>query len=175
MTTDAKPTPTMIAFYERRTREHIERVRHCLYAIADATAYADQLRQRAAVHDESKFSVAEREPYIWLTEYHRCRKSDESFSYPRGVEERVRQAIHHHVTTNRHHPDFHADPNAMSDVDLIEMVCDWTAMSQEFDQDQGSARGWADKAIGTKVHFNAERRAFVYETIHLLDSLLLPK
>ena len=25
----------------------------------------------------------------------------------------------------------------MTDVDLIEMVCDWTAMSQEFAQDGG--------------------------------------
>ncbi len=58
------------------------------------------------------------------------------------MEDSVRSAIEHHVTTNRHHPDFHADPNDMSDVDLIEMVCDWTAMAQEFEQDGGSARGW---------------------------------
>ena len=39
----------------------------------------------------------------------------------------MKLAIQHHVTTNRHHPEFHADANDMSDVDLIEMVCDWTA------------------------------------------------
>jgi hypothetical protein len=60
----------------------------------------------------------------------------------------------------------------MSDVDLIEMVCDWTAMSQEFDQDGGSARVWADKTIGNRVHFNDDKRRFIYEMIDLLDSML---
>lgn len=174
MPKDAKPTPEMVAFYERRTTEHIERVRHCLDVLADASPHGDELRDRAAVHDDSKFGEAEREPYIWLTEYHRCRRNDEPFQYPDGMEDRVRQAIQHHVTTNRHHPDCHDDPNDMTNVDLIEMVCDWTAMSQEFNQDGGSARGWADKTIGKRVQFNDDRRAFVYDTIDLLDSLLKP-
>jgi len=88
------------------------------------------------------------------------------------MEDRVRRAIQHHVTTNRHHPDFHDDPNDMTDADLIEMVCDWTAMSQEFNQDGGSARDWADKTIGSRVQFSDDRRAFIYATIDLLDSLL---
>jgi hypothetical protein len=41
------------------------------------------------------------------------------------------QTINHHVTT-RHHPEFHADPNDMADLDLIEMACAWTAMAQVF-------------------------------------------
>lgn len=174
MQKDAEPTPEMIAFYERRTSEHIERVRRCLHRLADATPHGDELRERAAVHDASKFGDTEREPYIWMTEYHRCRRSQEPFEYPDGMDERVRRAIEHHVTTNRHHPDFHDDPNDMTDVDLIEMVCDWTAMSQEFDQDGGSARGWADKTIGNRVHLNDARCAFVYRTIDLLDLLVQP-
>jgi hypothetical protein len=42
------------------------------------------------------------------------------------------QTINHHVTTTRQHPEFHANPNDMTDVDLIEMVYNWTAMAQEF-------------------------------------------
>jgi hypothetical protein len=173
MTSVVRPTTEMQAFFARRTKEHIERVRQCIFLIADKTPYADELRQRAAVHDDSKFSDAEREPYTWLTEYYRCRRVNEPFSYPPGVTDLVRLAIEHHVTSNRHHPDFHSDPNEMSDVDLIEMVCDWTAMSIEFGQDEGSARGWADKTIGDRVLFNPERRAFVYQTIDLLDSVRL--
>lgn len=172
MSTGAKPTPEMIAFFEHRTHAHIDRVRRCLHLLAYATPYGDELRERAALHDASKFSDAEREPYVWLTEYHRRRRSGQPFKYPDGMEERVREAIQHHLANNRHHPDFHDDPNDMSDVDLIEMVCDWTAMSQEFDQDGGSARHWADKTIGTQVHFNDERRAFVYKTIDQLDALI---
>ncbi len=41
-------------------------------------------------------------------------------------------------------------------------------MSQEFGQ--GSARAWADKTIGRRVHFDEDKRRFVYEMIELLDS-----
>ena len=163
------PTPEMVAFYERRTNEHIERVRRCLSVMASATELADELNDRGKVHDASKFGPEERIPYIWLTEFHRCGRNGEPFAYPEGMEDRVCDAIDHHLTSNRHHPDFHADPNDMTDIDLIEMVCDWTAMSQEFDQDGGSARGWADRTIGHRVQFNDERRQFVYDMIDLPD------
>ena len=168
-----EPTPEMVAFYERRTREHIARVCRCLELMAAATSLGAELLERASAHDASKFGPEERIPYIWLTEHHRCRQQNEPFEYPPGMEPQVRLAIRHHMTTNRHHPDFHTNPNQMSEVDLIEMVCDWTAMSQEFGQDGGSARGWADKTIGTRVVFNEQKREFVYEMIALLDSRLL--
>ncbi|MEW4453017.1 DUF5662 family protein [Bremerella sp. JC817] len=170
--TTSEPTPEMVAFYERRTEEHIKRVRRCLSVMASLTDYADELNERARVHDASKYGPEERIPNIWLSEYHRCRCAGEPFSYPEGMEECVRSAIDHHMTTNRHHPDFHADPNDMTDVDLIEMVCDWTAMSQEFRQDGGSARGWADETIGNRLHLNDSKRQFVYAMIDLLDSNL---
>lgn len=168
----SEPTPEMVEFFERRTREHIQRVQRCLAVMATATDHTDALQQRAAVHDQSKFEPAERVPYIWLTEAHRCRQNGEPFHYPDGMQERVRAAIDHHVTTNRHHPEFHPDPNEMTPVDLIEMVCDWTAMSQEFGQDGGSARGWADKTIGHRLHLNEANRRFVYDMIELLDAKL---
>lgn len=160
----------MIAFFERRTKEHIERVARCLNSMASATPYGAELVQRAKLHDLSKFGPEEKVPYTCLTEFHRCRHFEEPFSYPDGMEDRVKAAIQHHVTCNRHHPEFHSDPNDMSDVDLIEMVCDWTAMAQEFQQDNGSARGWADKTIGKRVHWNDDRRDFIYRMIALLDS-----
>lgn len=57
----------------------------------------------------------------------------------------------------------------MTEVDLIEMVCDWTAMSQEFGQDGGSARGWADKTIGKRVDFDTPNAQFIYRMIADLD------
>jgi Family of unknown function (DUF5662) len=163
------PTAEMLAFYERRTNEHIGRVRRCLILLAGAGDYGDELIERAKAHDASKFGDAERIPYVWLTEFHRRKRNGEAFEYPEGIADRVQQAIRHHLTTNRHHPEFHADPNDMTDVDLIEMVCDWTAMAQEFGQDGGSARGWADKTIGKRVAFNADKRRFIYQTSDELD------
>ena len=163
------PTAEMIAFFEQRTREHVSRVGRCLHLLASVTDHGDELRQRAKAHDASKLGPKERLPYIWLTEFHRCRRGGLPFAYPPDIEDQVRDAIRHHVTRNRHHPEFHADPNDMTDVDLIEMVCDWTAMALEYGEHGGSARAWADKSIGTRIHFNTERRALVYEMIAVLD------
>jgi hypothetical protein len=165
-----EPTSQMIAFYEQRTHEHIARVARCLELLAAATPHGEELRERAQSHDASKWSSEERGPYTWLTEFHRCRRLGLPFTYPDGMEERVRAAIQHHLHSNRHHPEFHDDPNHMTDVDLMEMVCDWTAMAQEFGECGGSARGWADKTVGVRVHFDETRRDFVYKTIELLDS-----
>lgn len=165
-----EPTIEMVAFYEKRTRDHIARVAHCLSVMSGVTEYGDELEVRAKWHDASKFGEKERVAYIWITEYHRRRRNGESFSYPDGVEGLVKKAIDHHLRTNRHHPEFHANPNDMSDVDLIEMVCDWTAVSQEFGQDNGSAMGWADKTIGRRLFLNRERAGFIYHAIGLLDT-----
>jgi hypothetical protein len=53
------PTPEMIAFYERRTSEHIERVRRCLMLLTKVTDYDEELIERAKVHDASKFGPEE--------------------------------------------------------------------------------------------------------------------
>ncbi|MFK7820770.1 MAG: DUF5662 family protein [Planctomycetaceae bacterium] len=170
-----EPTAEMVAFFETRTKLHIARVQRCLKTIAPVTDCPDELLHRAQVHDASKYSDAECIPYIWLTEFHRCRQSGEAFTYPDGMEDRVREAVSHHMTTNRHHPDYHATPNAMTDADLIEMVCDWTAMAQEMGECNGSARAYADRTIGSRLVLNSERRDFVYRMIELLDSLLSGK
>jgi hypothetical protein len=137
--------------------------------MAEGSELKGELRRRAETHDASKFGPEERIPYVWLTEYHRCRRSGKPFEYPPGVAEAVKRAIHHHITTNRHHPEFHADPNDMSQADLIEMVCDWTAMAQEFGEHAGSARAWADRTLGRRVQLNDANRPFVYQIIDELD------
>ncbi len=166
-----EPTPEMLARYERRTHEHIERVRRCLLLLAMDSEHAAELAERASTHDASKFSLEERIPYVWLTEFHRCRRTGDPFQYPDGVLQMVTEAINHHFRSNRHHPEFHAVPDDMSDVDLIEMVCDWTAMAQEFSEDGRSARGWADKTIGKRIEFSKDKQQFIYQIIDRLDGL----
>ncbi len=58
----------------------------------------------------------------------------------------------------------------MTKIDIIEMVCDWTAMSQEFGEPNGSARGWADRTIGHRLHLNEVNRQLVYTTIEQIDA-----
>jgi len=79
----------MVAFYERRTREHIDRVRRCLELMAQGSPHREELLERAKVHDASKFGREERLPYVWLTEYHRCRRAGEPFSIPRVSKQKL--------------------------------------------------------------------------------------
>ena len=170
----AAPTPEMVVFFERRTREHIDLVHRNLAALAELPEYSEEIVDRGEIHDASKFIPPERLPYIWLTEFHRRRQNDEVFTYPEGVEEQVQAAVRHHVTSNRHHPEFHVSPDEMSDTDIIEMVCDWTAIAQELGGMEGSARPWADRTIGNREHFNfgEVKKQFIYRVIDDLDRQL---
>src|SRR5262245_25011124 len=60
-----EPTPEMLAFYQRRTNEHIERVRRCMTLLAEVTDHREELLERAKVHDASKFGAEEHIPYVW--------------------------------------------------------------------------------------------------------------
>lgn len=62
--TVTEPTAKMIAFYELRTQEHIDRVRRCLNVMATVTEHTDELKERARLHDASKYGLEERLPYI---------------------------------------------------------------------------------------------------------------
>lgn len=163
-----EPTQKMIDFYEKRTKEHIDRVIDNMSKIAANSDY-EGLEERGKEHDSSKYGKEERIPYIWLTEFYRCKNEGEKFTYPPGVKEKVDRACEHHVNSNRHHPEAHENIEDMTDIDIIEMVCDWTAMSQELNQDGGSAKGWADKNVGTKWKFTDDQKDLIYKTIKILD------
>lgn len=164
------PTPEMAQNYEDRTARHIGLVAQNLQKAAQFSEHGPELIERAQVHDASKYGPEEKIPYIWLTEFHYCKNNGLPFEYPPGIEEQVKKATWHHISTNTHHPEAHESPADMGEADLIEMVCDWTAMAQELGQNDGSARGWADKNVGTKWAFTEPQIDFIYSTIDSLDN-----
>lgn len=161
------PTEEMVKFFEKRTKEHIDRVRKYLKILHEKTDLGEELLERAKIHDDSKYGEIERLPYIWNTEYHRCRNNGIKFEYPPGIEEKVKAATKHHVTTNRHHPEFHADPSDMTDIDIAEMVADWAAMAEEMGE--GSPRGWADKTVGKRWKFSDSQVEDIFNLIKLVE------
>lgn len=172
------PPQEMVDHYEKRNKDHVARVAANLRLFAKTVRdkkLREQIVLRAFTHDKSKFSGKERLPYIWLTEYFRCKRLKKPFTYPEGAKELVDAASDYHTEHNSHHPEAHKDINKMPDIDIIEMIGDWTAMAQEFKQDNGSAEGWAHKKIGThkgaKWNFNKERTAFIYDTIATMDKV----
>ena len=67
---------------------------------------------------------------------------------------------------NDHHTEFYNDISGMGHVQVIEMVCDWWAMSEELG---GSARTWADNNVGAKWKFTDKQVGWIYEAINTLE------
>ena len=160
----------MFEFFERRTKEHIERVRKCLALLAEVTGSGEELIERARIHDASKFGPEEWIPYVWLTEYHRCRRNGEAFEYPEGVGERVKVAVRHHVTTNRHHPGISCRSKGTCRTLTSSK---WCATGRRWPKSLARmAVALADgrtKRSGSASHSTRKKREFIYRMIESLD------
>jgi hypothetical protein len=191
----AYPSNEMVDNFYKRTKYHQDLVANNIIKIIQSGKLDSQLNpeleDRARIHDNSKYSDDEMIPYVWGTEMYRCKNNGIPFEYPEGIEQEFAQASYHHVTNNRHHPEYHSlnksdlminpadrgksldvvEAYNMSDIDLIEMVADWTAMSQELNQNGGSAKSWADKNINKRWLFEDYQVDFIYKIINMLDEL----
>jgi hypothetical protein len=91
---------------------------------------ARDLFRRAIERDLSKFGPEEFDAY----EEALPRFEKAVYGTPEyiAVCKSIKPAIEHHITTNRHHPEYFGNTgiNGMNLVDLVEMVCDWIAASQ---------------------------------------------
>ena len=140
-------------------------VQHKQWVAENMQVAANDLFRRAAIHDNSKFEPEEFEPY------------EEAFpnlqKYAYGTEElraelrKIKPAIHHHFSVNRHHPEYFGETgiNGMNLIDVLEMVCDWMAASKR--SQTGIAKG---------LEINKERYGIsdqLFEIIkHTVDALL---
>lgn len=87
-----------------------------------------KLMARAGTHDRSKLEEPEYSAFKTVTP--RLKTSTfGSEEYKQALRE-IKPAIDHHYSQNRHHPEYFANGiKDMNLVDLMEMVCDWTAAS----------------------------------------------
>lgn len=170
-----KPTREMVDFFEKRTLEHINRVikyMKQLEGYSDLTH--DELIERAQLHDQDKYSSREMAlPYCWVTEYHRQNNEGEVDSETQRQYDLAKDATGRHVEQNLHHPEAHQSIEDMSQLDLAEMVADWSAMAEELGE--GNARGWADQNIGSKWEFTDKQKDFIYGAIDWLEDRELRK
>ena len=118
--------------HKRLVAKHVQRVANALFG-------------RAVVHDYSKFGPEEFDAYAGNLPYFEAAKYG-SEEYKAACE-RIRPAMQHHVTSNRHHPEYFPDGiNGMNLIDLVEMVCDWLAASQ--------------RVPGDSVHLDIQQKRF---------------
>lgn len=121
------------------------------------------LKDRIKTHDQSKFSNDEIIGYIYITEYYgkKC-----GYYFTKKEKQEMDKSWEHHYKTNPHHPDFHDDINNMSIIDIIEMVCDWGAMSLEFNN---SLLEYVYNRAFTQWKWNKVKKDLILEFCNIIE------
>lgn len=108
------------------TNEHIKDVENNLYF------FITELINRSLVHDKSKIEEPELKTFAEMTP--KLKSSTYGSEEYKGFLEQMKIALSHHYANNRHHPEHFKDGiRGMNLVDLVEMVCDWTAAVKRHD------------------------------------------
>ena len=93
---------------------------------------AINLAKSCSIHDDSKFTKLE---YTKMLEISMDSKKDAMLNPSILPSNYVSSILKYHWKNNRHHPEHFKDPNLMTELDMIEMVCDWSARSQQYKTD----------------------------------------
>ena len=121
-------------------------------------------------HDTSKYSDEEFEPYrrkFHPTEFEKV-KYEEDEIYRSFVDETFDLAWIHHYTNNSHHPLYWKEVASenikdMSLEAIIEMICDWEAMSMKFNTD--TIEWYKTKADKEKSQMTEKTKEIVEEIL----------
>lgn len=169
---DPRVTKEMVKHYHERTTKHINTVGENIEKLYEKNPDLEGLLERAEKHDQSKWGENELIPYIVLTWSYKCKDDGVEYDIPDDVQEEIDQAIEHHLTTNKHHPEYWdndrevCDASKMDIISLAEMVCDWHAMSIERG---GSTKEWADKTVNKRWEFTDGQVNDIYKFIEDLE------
>lgn len=178
-------TKEMEDWFEERTNRHINLVKKYAKLVEeyDPIKYKGIINQ-VENHDASKFEEPERIPYIKLTWKHKF-DNYKSYKIPGKLDdEEINKATLHHVLNNNHHPEKWQDKQKdlinkqdrdkppkeivdgtkMPDMQLIEMFCDWSAMSEELKKN--TVKEWADKNINIRWKFTDDQKDLIYDLIN---------
>lgn len=105
------------------THKHINRVREIL------NIFIIELINRGQVHDMSKLESPEVEIFGENTD--KLKGTEYGSKEYQDLLNKIKPAIEHHYSKNRHHPEFHEDGiNDMDLIDLVEMLSDWRAATE---------------------------------------------
>lgn len=109
-------------------------LRHKRYVGQYLRLAADELVDRALIHDDSKFSPEEFG--LYEAAFPRFKLVTYGTEEYKQVARSLGPALEHHFSMNRHHPEhFPAGINGMDAMDLKEMICDWLAASMRSNLD----------------------------------------
>ncbi len=159
-------TPAMKSYFDNRTKHHIELVNY----------FAKKLGKEYPNHDMDKFEEGMYEPYIiysWSF-FKKIELSDEDMKLCNDVTIK-------HILNNKHHPEYwekdkskytkfsRKNPNCntvaydMDKESIIEMVCDWCAMSKEHHNDPFN---WFEENGIGRWTFTEEQKSLIFKTMN---------
>lgn len=119
------------------------------------------LAKRISVHDHSKLASDEIDHFIQMPIKKKGRK-------PNGrLTEDQRKLLKIHWSKNRHHPEFHEDYTQMTEIDVLEMVCDWHARSTQF---ESNLMEFVEDVVKERFKFDDEFYKKVYDYCMILYS-----
>jgi len=118
--------------------------------------FGKNLIANGLLHDNSKF---------YGIEWDFLHRIDEEVS-----KDKLQMAIHQHVTTNKHHPEYWGGIGNMPDIYIAEFVADTYARSSEFGSDY---RLWLKESASKR--FNLSLQSICYKKIKKFTDLLLGK
>lgn len=127
----------------------------------------EELALTIETHDASKFSDSEFDGYR-LKYYPTKRENQESEEFKLAAEQRYEECWKHHYTVNWHHPEhwLNHDTGVCTDMTLgaiVEMLCDWEAMSLKFNTD--TAEWYKNEAIDEKKAFSLNSKAIIEDLL----------
>jgi len=127
-----------------------------------------ELMKRAAVHDQSKLEEPELSMFVEFTP--KLAGSTYGSEEYKQFLEVMRPTLKHHYANNRHHPEhfqeeadatFRGSPvNCMTLIDVIEMLCDWTAATLRHN----------DGNISKSIEINKERFGLSVQLVEILKN-----
>lgn len=185
-------------WFEERTKHHIELVQSAAEEIVFAYPELEALLKQVEVHDASKLEEPERTPYIEITWRHKLEDeqgeydpiNSKGYKTPGQLDkEDENNATLHHITTNSHHPEFHLkdkskaninakdrdksdeciDASAMPDIDVVEMVADWQAMSEELKKN--TTREWFNKQKDVRWRFSEHQEKLIDKLLSVFEDV----
>jgi len=107
----------------QETLNHISKVADFIRRINEENSF------RAAFHDATKLQSPEKEVFDIVTPKIKTLVYG-SEAYNKQIVNEMEDALNHHYTNNRHHPQFHKNGiKDMNLIDIVEMLCDWKASS----------------------------------------------
>lgn len=163
-------TKKMENLFIQRTKNHIRLVTQNLLKLEGfMNLQVNELYQLGINHDKSKFIEPERTAYIWITWEYYCKSKQIEFRCPDSIAVRVKHGHRHHILNNCHHPEAYDDIDSMTTLDMAEMVCDWTAISQENLDPSGSCYQWACEHVDSKWNFSKSKKDLIFNFIEELD------